>query len=196
MNPIIEFVIPTFQRHYNLLVLINSIVVQTYDNWKIHIVSDGKDELKEEMIKPYLEKFSEKIKYSTIKGPNKDWGHTAREYGLMNCKSEWVLMTGDDNYYVPKFIQEFTDAINSVDNCGFVFCNMVHDHKKYQVIDSRIERKFIDIGNFISKTELGKTIGFKFRDYGADWHYINAYQNKYKNDYKFIKLNKILYVHN
>jgi hypothetical protein len=105
-------------------------------------------------------------------------------------------MTGDDNYYVPKFLEYFTETILNNDKCGFVYCNMVHDHKRYQVIDSKIERKFIDIGNFISKTELAKTIGFKYRDYGADWYYINAYHNKYKNKYDFIKIDKILYVHN
>jgi glycosyltransferase involved in cell wall biosynthesis len=82
-KPIIEFVIPTYKRHHNLLVLINSIIVQTYGNWKIHIVSDGKDDEKEKMISYYLEKYIDKIKYSTISGPNKDWGHTAREYGLI-----------------------------------------------------------------------------------------------------------------
>lgn len=194
-QPIIEIIVPTYKRHNNLLLLVNSFIVQTHSNWKMHIISDGIDDEKESLLKPYLEKY-DNIKYTTINGPNKDWGHAAREYGLMSSNSDWVLMSGDDNYYTPKFIRFFTEKINENPKAAFIYCNMIHDHHKYNIIDSEIKRGKIDIGNFITRTDFAKNIGFKHRDYAADWHFINSYYQKYHKEYDFIKIKNILYVHN
>ena len=40
-----------------------------------------------------------RLNSSKIDGPHNDWGHTARNYGLEHASQDWVVMTGDDNYY-------------------------------------------------------------------------------------------------
>jgi len=197
MNPIIEFVIPTYKRYDSLNIIINSIIVQTYDNWKLHIISDGKDERTDEIMNRYIHK---NIKYSTIEGPNGSWGHPVREYGLMSSESDWIVMSGDDNYYMPVFVEEFTNAILSNNNIGFVHCNLIHNgfHKTmfYQELSSDFEEGSIDMGNVMTKTELSKKIGFKSRSYIADWEFIDSYKKEYEKNYIFYKIHKVLYVHN
>ena len=62
---------------------------------------------------------------------------------------------------MPVFVEEF---LNVVDNdTHFVFCNMVHNwtNKQYLVINSIPKLGGIDIGNFMSRSDLAKKIKFK-----------------------------------
>ena len=106
------------------------------------------------------------IKFSKIDGPHNDWGHTARNYGLEHASQDWVVMTGDDNYYTPDFVSEFLK--NSRGN-NFIFCNMVHNeahYKHYQEL----------------KAEL------------ADWIFVENFITLFPGGVRHI--DKILYVHN
>ena len=50
-------------------------------------------------------------------------------YGLNQSTEEWMVMTGDDNYYVPTFVQEM---LNDSDGKHFIHCNMVHQKSVHQ----------------------------------------------------------------
>ena len=135
----IEFIIPTWDRPNNLMVILASLVAQTNSNWTAHVIIDGITDDYRKVKDLYQDE--ERIRFSHITGPNKDWGHKARNYGLDNAKEEWIVMTGDDNYYVPTFVQEMLDA--TVDKPKMVMCNMVHNaaYGGYQVIDTTIKRQ-------------------------------------------------------
>lgn len=208
IQPKIEIIIPTYKRPYNLLVIINSFLTQVYytnqpdeyvvphefdmQHWKLHIVSDCEDPELREIAAMYSE-FSN-IKFSFLAdGPHKDWGHTAREYGLQNAKCEWVIMTGDDNYYVPSLISEILTVINNNPDCIFIYWNMLHNGFDYREFNTAPEVKKIDIGSFACKTKLAKRIPIK-KIYDADGFFVVDYLNKFKGD--VIKIDKVLYVHN
>jgi hypothetical protein len=103
-------------------------------------------------------------------------------------------MTGDDNYYVPVFVDEM---LKNSDNTHFVYCNMVHNwiRNEYIVLDSEPKVYKIDIGNFMVKSELGKTIQLQKERNEADGLYVEDYLRKYP-DSKPKKITKLLYVHN
>ena len=83
--------------------MLYSLINQSNNNWTAHVVSDGNyDEFKD--IEQHF-CLNNQIKFSIINGPNNDWGHTARNYGLKNATTEWVVMTGADNYYMPDFVR-------------------------------------------------------------------------------------------
>ena len=71
----------------------------------------------------------DKIKFTELPGPHNDWGHTPRQFGLDNASEEWVVMSGDDNYYTPNFVSEFTSKMDNTTN--FIYCDMLHNHFKY-----------------------------------------------------------------
>lgn len=194
----IEFIIPTYNRPNGLLTIIGSILQQTNTNWRIHVVADGIYD-GYERIKDFF-KDNEKIKFSELNGPHHDWGHTAREYGLQNSTTEWVVMTGDDNYYVPAFVQHFYKSVELNKEANFVYCDMLHDHEthtaSYNYFVSYIRNGYIDIGNFATKTELSKHITLKKDNYAADFEFVKEYVDKYCNDNTIMKINKALYIHN
>jgi len=189
----IEFIIPTYNRPYQLLTIIGSILSQNNLNWKIHIVADaiypGYDDIKK------IFSNIDKIKFTELSGPHNDWGHTPRQFGLDNASEEWVVMSGDDNYYTPNFVSEFTSKMDNTTN--FIYCDMLHNHFKYSYFNSEPIINKIDIGNFAARTEYAKLINFNKGNYGADGEFVEYYINKFcKNTNTIKKINSALYVHN
>jgi len=189
----IEFVIPTWKRPNNLMVILSSLVAQTNPNWKAHVVIDG---ITNEYfaVKEFFQP-EDRIRFSHIQeGPSGDWGHTPRQYGLDNATEEWVVMTGDDNYYVPVFVDEM---LKNCRGTHFVYCNMVHNWVKneYIPLDSEPKVYKIDIGNFMVNTKYGKEVQLQKDKNEADGLYVEDFLKKFPG-LKPKKINKILYVHN
>ena len=136
-----------------------------------------------------------RIKFTYINGPNFDLGHTPRNYGLQLATEAWVVMTGDDNYYVPAFVDEILKTIDT--DTHFVYCDMIHNGYEYKFFNCHHSSHNIDIGNMIMKTELAKQFTLDTNRLDADGEMCNGYINKFcKNENQIKKINKILYVHN
>ena len=190
----IEFIIPTYNRVHHLMTIISSIFAQTNPNWSIHVVADCPPEGTLDKIMNFY-KDSDKIKFTILEKRYNDWGHTPRNYGLKNSKEEWVIMTGEDNYYVPTFVEEFLKV--ATQNTVFVYCNMVHNwvNKDYVAIKSQPILGQIDIGNFMVRKRLAKDMELDVTEINADGLFVEDYLAQYSfGKRKIIK--KYLYVHN
>ena len=191
----IEFVIPTYKDSDELMGMLYSLINQSNNNWVAHVVSDGNyDEFKD--IEQHF-CLNSQIKFSTIEGPNKDWGHTARNYGLKHAVEEWVVMTGADNYYMPDFVNEFLKTPEINGDYNFTYCNMVHNeahYKHYQVLEAKLKINEIDMGCFATRSKYAKQIKLDTKSYQADWFFVENYRILYPSKVNYI--NKVLYVHN
>jgi glycosyltransferase involved in cell wall biosynthesis len=189
----IEFIIPTYNRTDHLMCIISSIKAQRSDRWKVHVVADCPPEGTLNKIIEYF-KDDERIKFTILPERYNDWGHTPRNYGLEHATEEWVVMTGEDNYYTPVFVDNFLDAVD--DDTHFVFCNMVHNWTDYQyyAVDCAPEYGRIDIGNFMSKREFAKQLKLRTDIAQSDYIFVEEYLNKFKGTIK--KVPKFLYLHN
>jgi glycosyltransferase involved in cell wall biosynthesis len=190
----IEFIIPTYNRPDKLMIVLLSIKTQTDDRWSVHVVADAQYEGYEN-VKEYF-KNDEKFRFSELNGPHNDWGHTARNYGLQNTKEYWVVMSGDDNYYTPLFVETFLNVVRFRNDVNFVYCNMVHNwvNNDYIPIASAPKVGRIDIGNFMTKSEFAKQLKLDVTKAIADGLFVEEYINKFKSD--IIQIQKFLYVHN
>jgi glycosyltransferase involved in cell wall biosynthesis len=196
----IEFVIPTHKRVDLLTTIISSIVAQTNPNWTIHVVADfPPEEIKERYLDiiAFFDAHKDKIKFSTTDVRYNDWGHTPRNIGLKAATEEWVVMTGEDNYYAPTFVENFLSSVKGRDDVHFVFCNMVHNwvNDDYIPIQCAIEFGKIDIGNFMVRTHNARKIELKENIEQADYYFIEEYLARFPEG-KIIHVDKILYVHN
>jgi glycosyltransferase involved in cell wall biosynthesis len=190
----IEFIIPTYNRPDKLMVILMSLKVQTVNQWRVHVVADAIYDGYQE-VKDYF-KNDDRFKFSELNGPHKDWGHTARNYGLEHLEEEWVVMSGDDNYYVPVFVETFLESIKLRKDVNFVHCNLVHNWVRNDYIPlvsvPRVNR--IDIGNFMSKSEFAKQLRLDVTKANADGLFVEEYLEKFKGN--IIHIEKFLYVHN
>ena len=171
--------------------MLSCLVAQTNPEWKAHVIIDGTTNDYDKVKQFYAE--DNRIRFSHIEGPNNDWGHTARNYGLDNLTEEWVVMTGDDNYYAPVFVNYFMPYLK--EDIKFIYCNMVHNNLNYFPVKSTLDFGRIDIGNFVSRSKYAKTIKLNTKDYNADWLWIKEYHDKFRKG-KTLSIEQILYVHN
>lgn len=191
----IEFIIPTYSRLPHLITMMGSLQSQSSPNWTAHIVADCPPEEIQEGLKTIVEFFNdERFKLTILPERHNDWGHTPRQYGLDNATEEWVCMSGEDNYYVPHFVDKMLKA---GENNHFVYCDMVHNwiNQEYVPIQSTLQYGTIDIGNFVCKTNMAKKIKLKSEFEHADWLFVEEFRKKYKHA-NIKKISGILYVHN
>lgn len=165
-------------------------MVQTNPNWIAHVIIDGLSNEYRQVKDMYQNE--ERVRFSHVEGPHNDWGHTARNYGLDKRIGDFIVMTGDDNYYVPTFVENFL----SQPQYDFVYCDLVHDLKRdgYKPMQSQIKLGWIDIGNFMVRSSIIGDIRLNTKSYEADWWFINAITIDKTSNIR--KIDKVLYVHN
>jgi glycosyltransferase involved in cell wall biosynthesis len=190
----IEFVIPTYERTDHLMCIISSIRAQRSKKWKIHVVADCPPEGTLDKIIEYY-KDDSRIKFTILPQRYNDWGHTPRNYGLEHATEDWVVMTGEDNYYAPVFVDNMLDAASP--NSHFVFCNMVHNWTDHQYVPIDCQPKWgkIDVGNFMARREYAQQMRLDVTNMQADGVFVEEYIRKFPLK-DVIKINKLLYVHN
>jgi hypothetical protein len=180
--------------------LLWSLECQTFRDFKIRIIHDGHHEETKASVESFASKTSIQISYDESKIRFNDYGHSLRQWGLQESESEFLLLTNDDNYYTPNFLEEMLETLLSKKS-DIVYCDMVHSHVMndlpnpigYQTLVT--EEKFcrIDIGCFIFRTSLGQRVGFKARDFNADWTF---FSDMISTKPKVVKLPKVMFVHN
>ena len=191
----IEFVIPTYSRTEHLFTIVCSLLSQSNPNWKAHIVGDCVPNDNLERIHSFLNVINDdRIKFTNLPDRYNDWGHTPRNYGLEHSTEEWTIMTGEDNYYVPTFVD---NMLKMSKDKHFIFCQMVHNwvDDNYIPINCKVEYGQIDIGCYMFKTNMGKKIKLDTTFAQSDYKFITDFSSKYPLA-KFGKVEKILYVHN
>jgi glycosyltransferase involved in cell wall biosynthesis len=190
----IEFIIPTYNRPDKLMSILMSIKCQSLNQWKVHVVADAPYD-GFDSVRDYFSG-DERFKFSVLNGPHKDWGHTARNYGLELAEEEWVVMSGDDNYYMPLFVEIFLNSIKNRYDANFVHCNLIHNwvSNNYIALISLPKVNRIDIGNFMTRTKFAKQLKLDVTKANADGIFVEEYINKFKGN--IIHLEQFLYVHN
>lgn len=189
----IEFVIPTYNRNLPLLGVIASIFAQNNPNWSIHVVADAPHDGFDSIRSTFVG--NDNVRFSMLDGPHKDWGHTARNYGIEHAREEWLVMTSDDNYYFSNFVNEFFAVVD--ENTNFIHCDYFHNHYNWERQTSKIELNKIDIGNFATRTIHAKTMRLDKSKINADGYFAVEYVQKFCNlPYVAKKIDKALYVHN
>jgi hypothetical protein len=211
----VEFIIPTFNRINELRVILSSLICQTDDDWSAHVVIDDKDN--QEIINLVNSFKSDKIYYSNLDKNYKDYGHTPRNYGKNMSNAKYLIMTGDDNYYVPVFVAELKNA--GKENPAVIYYDMIHSHphyhtrQSYQYWKSLLILNGIDIGSFAIRQDIAKKYDL-INNHSADGFLIEEilkgicdnyiqYRESVNNTHsesvelKGIKrIDKVLYVHN
>lgn len=102
------------------------------------------------------------------------YGHTNRRRGfesLLSRKDVNVVgTTNADNLYAPVYFEAMLEQIRN--GADFVYCDMVHSHRRWNVINSAIRRKYIDAGNWLVKADIARKVVWDKTDFAADWDYV------------------------
>ena len=187
---LVDFIIPTYNRPAPLKCMLASLVAQTNPDWGAHVVIDNPED--EDNVK-LVESFSDpRIRWSKMDKRYNDWGHTPREYGKQKSEAKYIIMTGDDNYYTPNFLQEISVLCNV--EVGMVYWDMVHSHYNYAYFKCVPAGGQIDMGAFATRRDLAQQIELG-TDFAADGWFVEQFKQKFPIE-NISKINKVLFVHN
>jgi len=197
----IHVIAVAFERYEPLEILILSLLVQTNPDWTLHIVYDGPAPQKiRDIIAPLLSGKQKDSRIHFWQSPERyqNYGHPNRRTMLQIIETDsndYILMTNDDNYYVPRFV-EFMLSVTD-EKTGIVYCDTIHSHMGYNIHYSEMRESGIDMGAFIVRADIAKETGFNYDHFSADGRYaedcLRMCQTK---GLKIIKINKPLFIHN
>ena len=185
---LVDFIIPTYNRPELLKCMLYSLVCQTFGDWGAHVVIDNPDDVDNVKL---VESFNDKrIRWSKMDKRYNDWGHTPREYGKQQSKAEYIIMTGDDNYYTPNFVAELNKHYGE----PLIYWDMVHSHFHYAYFRCYPAGGQIDMGAFATRRDIAQQIPLG-TEYAADGWFIEQFKQRFPNEH-IQKIDKVLFVHN
>ena len=158
-----------YNRPIELMELCICFLRQTNPNWELTIMYDG---VVPKQISDIMGLFGdERIHFMHSPTRNGNYGHPNRKTmleGLQCDSNDFVLMTNDDNVYVPIFVDVMLGATESA---GVVMCNTLHSYTKYLPHISELRECGIDMGAFIVRADVAKSVGFNHIHFSADGKY-------------------------
>jgi hypothetical protein len=198
----IDIVCVTYRHGPKLETFLNCMLSQTSWDFRLTIIHDGPDAQFDEVGRAYGSRYPELMRFISTEKRYNDFGHTLRDIGIGMAEYEWLLLTNGDNYYCPIFVESMLAAASSGD-CELVMCDMIHSHVNpggtpqlpYRPFETLPKRDSIDIGCFITRTEIAKGVGFRDKTHDGDATYFEDLlaTNRLK---KFRKVDQVLFVHN
>ena len=195
----LEFIIPTYERTNHLIALLGSLMAQTNPNWVAHVIADGPQPEIITKLNDIIRFFNDqRIKLTVLDKNYGDWGHTPRNIGLDMAEEEWIVMTGEDNYYVPTFVEEFLLAAQNP-TTQFIYSDMLHNltNNTYLPIKTKIQMGWIDIGCAAYMRKHIKDLRLDPTYPESDHTFISKYVIGLTEHFMPItKIDKVLYVHN
>lgn len=187
---LVDFIIPTYNRPAPLKCMLASLIAQNNPDWGAHVVIDNPEDTQNvELIQSFKDV---RIRWSKFPKRYNDFGHTPREYGKQQSGADYIIMTGDDNYYTPNLVQEMAIAADS--NPGIIYWDMVHSHFDYAYFKCEPANGRIDMGAFATRKDLAQQIELGVR-YDADGWFINKFREMFPEE-SAVKIDKVLFVHN
>ena len=170
--PKISVIIPTFNGEKRISRAIESVLVQTIQDFEIIVVDDASTDKTREIVKEYQKK-DNIIKLITL---NKNSGgpNIPRRIGIQNSKGKYVTLLDQDDMYLPNNLEIKSKILDTYPEIDIIdgFAWMV-DEKTRQIIDCAPytfsnfmirKRVFEEIGNFSEKQVNDDSLWFaKYR---------------------------------
>lgn len=116
----VSVIIPTYNRAQYIAEAIDSVLNQTYQDFEIIIVDDGSTDNTKEIIKPYLDDYSNKIRYFYQK--NKGIS-AARNMAINKAREDYIAFLDSDDRWLPEKLEKQMKVIKD-ENINFVYSAM------------------------------------------------------------------------
>lgn len=163
-KPKFSIILPTYNRASFIKDAIDSLLLQSYENYELIIVDDGSTDNSEKLIKTSYSKEIKQKKIKYIKLKTNTGVSNARNIGLKKAKNEWIAYLDSDNKIKNNFLDEFSKAIIQNKNNKIFYAKLQRMQDKvivgepFQYLALLIEN-YIDLGCFVHHRSLVKKYG-------------------------------------
>ena len=194
----------SYQRVTALTCLLNCLANQKEQNFDVCITHDDFHDATLDTVQHWAQMHHIQ---TTLKFTSKRmgmWGHPMRAQMIAECEHDYILLTNDDNYYMPVFTQIMMHKLISQD-AHMVMCDMIHSHNNpgvrqqppYNLFVTAPKCMHCDIGCFITKTTLAQQVGFHNCNLDcADGLFVDKLMQLNSPIVKCVKVPQVLFVHN
>lgn len=111
----VDVIIPTFNRAEYLERSIQSVLNQTYKNFKLYIVDDGSTDKTSEVLRV----FEDDLRVSILKQVNKGVS-SARNLAVANSSSPWISFLDSDDEWLPNKLEKQFNFLKINSTCRFL----------------------------------------------------------------------------
>lgn len=122
MMPTVTVAIPTLNRANYLVQAVESVLAQTFSNFKILVVDNASTDNTRAVIRSFSDTRLEYTCNDHQLGMIDNWNHA-----LKLCNSDFVCILGDDDQWLPEFLEKSISVLRNHPSVGFTFshCNKV-----------------------------------------------------------------------
>jgi glycosyltransferase involved in cell wall biosynthesis len=151
-GPIVSIVIPTFNRAGMIHRAIESVKLQTFNDWELIVVDDASTDITEEIIRTYV-RDDKRIRY--IKHEKNQGGSAARNSGIEKSKGSYIALLDDDDRWYPEKLRLQVDVSKNYPEAGFIYSGFCYvDYETDQIIKSVIPRYQGNVSSIILKSNI------------------------------------------
>jgi hypothetical protein len=202
LKTFVDFIIPTYNRYDQINCLLYSLISQYDPDWSAQVIIDDKEN--DKLINTIISINDKRISYLLTGTRYNNWGHTPREIGKQRSYSRYIIMTGDDNYYVPVLVSELKKVAENNNTPPVIYWDMIHNYWDYSGRPSLLCEGSIDMGAFATRRDLAQQIKLP-TTYCADAEFIELLKDTLKKQQgedaydeakNFVHIQKTLYIHN
>ncbi len=100
---------------------IQSVFVQTYDNWELLLVDDGSTDGSREIAQSYAIKYPEKVRYLEHENHQNLGVSAARNLGVARAKGDYIAFLGADAVWLPHKLQQQIAILESIPQAAMLY---------------------------------------------------------------------------
>jgi glycosyltransferase involved in cell wall biosynthesis len=116
--PKVDIIIPAYNAAKYLPLAIESVISQTFEDWRILLVDDGSTDNTSELLIPFTQQLGPKLKY--IKQPNSGLP-AARNTAIRNSSAELLALLDADDVWLPCRLSESVRCFESRPEVGLAY---------------------------------------------------------------------------
>ena len=146
----VSIIVPVYNAEKYLYDCLNSLVMQTLDDYEVILINDGSKDSSEKILREYAEKYPRRVKYVTVENGGQG---RARNIGLSMAKGDYIGFADSDDWVEPSMYEKLYNA--AVENdADMSLCDCIECY------------------------EDGRTIYSEMSSYGHPMHITTAVWNK------------------
>ncbi|MGI4830326.1 MAG: glycosyltransferase family 2 protein [Janthinobacterium lividum] len=133
MTPTVDVIIPAYNISRHLPTALESVINQTFQNWRIFVVDDGSSDGTEEVLRPFQDRLGARLVYTKQQnqGPS-----AARNTGIRQGSAGYIALLDGDDLWVPERLADSVDRLERTPAAGLSYGLVTRISETGGVIDT------------------------------------------------------------
>jgi glycosyltransferase involved in cell wall biosynthesis len=117
--PKVDIITPAYNAARYLPAAIESVIAQTFEDWRIVLVDDGSTDNTADVVAPFVDRLGPKLKY--IQQPNRGLPAAARNVAIANSSAEFLALLDADDVWLPCRLSESLQCFEGRPEVGLTY---------------------------------------------------------------------------